>query len=282
MNWNLAVEKNHEALKRILSMLIAMVGMGADGASGSSGATLSDTLPRHLHRFVLRLLRPAEAAARRLIIIAARGLVVKLPMVYERRQRPEKATPNWHSAIGIAIRPGMLPERATARKPKRLLNLSLSLLDPMKRFGIRRRQANPAVLPQIRLLGVDGPIIPFFRRPEPPPPPSPPAPSPDDPLDATSIHRRLDALRRALDDLPGQALRMARWQARRDGRSAREREGNRATPYAENASQPKRRFQRISPMRPGRPPGWRKKQNHYVYEVLNELHGLAVWARDGP
>ena len=32
------------------------------------------TLPRHLHRAILRLLRPAEAAARRLIIVAARNL----------------------------------------------------------------------------------------------------------------------------------------------------------------------------------------------------------------
>jgi hypothetical protein len=45
-------------------------------------------------------------------------------------------------------------------------------------------------------------------------------------------------------------------------------------------AQPKRRFHRISPMRPGRPPGWRKRQNHEVYEVLNELHGLAVWASE--
>ncbi len=41
-----------------------------------------------------------------------------------------------------------------------------------------------------------------------------------------------------------------------------------------------RRFHRTSPMRPGRPPGWRKRQNHEVYEVLNELHGLAVWASE--
>jgi hypothetical protein len=41
-----------------------------------------------------------------------------------------------------------------------------------------------------------------------------------------------------------------------------------------------RRFHRTSPIRPGRPPGWRKRQNHEVYEVLNELHGLAVWASE--
>jgi hypothetical protein len=45
-------------------------------------------------------------------------------------------------------------------------------------------------------------------------------------------------------------------------------------------AQPERRFHRSSPMRPGRPPGWRKRQNHEVYDVLNELHGLAVWASE--
>ena len=41
-------------------------------------------------------------------------------------------------------------------------------------------------------------------------------PLPDDPLDAGRLGRRLDALARALDDLPGQARRFARWKARRD------------------------------------------------------------------
>ena len=40
------------------------------------------------------------------------------------------------------------------------------------------------------------------------------------------------------------------------------------------------RFRRLSPMRPGRPPGWHRRPTHPVYDVLNELHGLAVWARE--
>jgi hypothetical protein len=46
--------------------------------------------------------------------------------------------------------------------------------------------------------------------------------------------------------------------------------------------QRKDRFQRLSPMRPGRPPGWCRQPTHRVYEVLNELHGLAVWAQERP
>ncbi len=103
MDWTLAIEKNREALKRILAMLVAMVTAANGGSAGgqftffpqvdapsqnpalaeksklSPAPTPAPTLPRHLHRLVLRLLRPAEAATRRLIIIAARGLVVELP-----------------------------------------------------------------------------------------------------------------------------------------------------------------------------------------------------------
>src|SRR5690606_940539 len=46
------------------------------------------TLPRHLWLAILRLLRPAEAAARRLIIAAARGLTVTLPPPRQRQPKP--------------------------------------------------------------------------------------------------------------------------------------------------------------------------------------------------
>ena len=67
MDWNAAIERHRDTLKCILAALVAMAGL-ADGRAG--------TLPRHLHRAVLRLLRPAEAATRRLVIVAARGIVV--------------------------------------------------------------------------------------------------------------------------------------------------------------------------------------------------------------
>src|SRR5688572_23781854 len=80
MDWNAAIEKNREALKRVLAMLVAMAGIasGPHPEVPASGEPRR-TLPRHLHRAVLSLLRPAEAAARRLIIVAARGIVVALP-----------------------------------------------------------------------------------------------------------------------------------------------------------------------------------------------------------
>jgi hypothetical protein len=75
MDWNAAIERNREALKRVLAMLVAMAEL----------AGVRPTLPRHLHRAVLRLLRPAEAAARRLVIVAARGMVVAVASGRQRR-----------------------------------------------------------------------------------------------------------------------------------------------------------------------------------------------------
>src|SRR5437868_3963503 len=69
-NWDLALKHNSEALKGIIATLFAMLGLG-------DNATVS-RIPKPLHRAVLLVLRPAESAVRRLIVIAARGLVVKV------------------------------------------------------------------------------------------------------------------------------------------------------------------------------------------------------------
>jgi hypothetical protein len=81
--------------------------------------------------------------------------------------------------------------------------------------------------------------------------------SEDKPLDATHIGQRLNALIRALDNLSHQAHRLMRWQQKRDA--------------ALKANHPTR----ISPMRPGLPPGWRERKVHEIDEVLRECHGLA-------
>jgi hypothetical protein len=84
-------------------------------------------------------------------------------------------------------------------------------------------------------------------------------PPPDGLVNSERLSRRLQALKLALDDLPRQARRLARWRARR-----------------ENMPSPK--F--TSPLRPGRPPGYRRKPVHEVDEVLIECHGLACYAME--
>ncbi len=190
MEWKLAIEKNREALRRILAMLVAMVTAangGSAGAQSSAGGqftffprvdapsqnpalaekrklspapTPAPTLPRHLHRLVLRLLRPAEAATRRLIIIAARGLVVELspPRLRAAKLKPALNRSNGFGT-GVVIRPGPLPEWARALAPKRSSAVSLPLFDPLKRFGVRRRSVKPSAMPRIR--SFDDPRIPL-------------------------------------------------------------------------------------------------------------------------
>jgi hypothetical protein len=282
MDWHLAIEKNCEALKRILAMIFAMVG-GTEMRDG----VRPTTLPRHLHRFVLSLLRPAEAAARRLVIVAARGLVVELAP--PRQQKPKPRSIFVRNGVGTGIvRKGSLQDRASA--PPRAL--ALPLFDPLKRFGARRSYVKSSAVPHIR--SFDDVRAPLFQQPR---RPAPPPPTPDDPLDAGRLHRRLDAIASALDDLPRHAKRLARWQARRDAWLNQEGSGGadrhptpalRADPPPGGegsrpvAAKGKPRILRLSPMRPGRPPGWRRRPTHPVHDVLTELHGLAVWAQERP
>jgi hypothetical protein len=189
MNWNLAVEKNREALKRILVTLLAMMG----------AASRPTMLPRNIHRLILRLLRPAEAATRRLIIIAARALVVE--------SRPAAMpTPTSGSSRGLQRgAPGH------TRTPARIARGAyfFSLLDPLIRAKNDCRDAKPKSAASVNIFGLR---IPLLQR-----APAPASPRlPDDPLDAGNLARRLEAIGQALDDLPYQARRLARWQARRD------------------------------------------------------------------
>jgi hypothetical protein len=134
MDWEGAIEWNRQALTRILAAIVAMAGLAGGDQPGM--------LPRHLHRAVQRLLRPAEAATRRLIIAAARGIVVTPPRPRPRKPEPETMEPLLRS-LGIAvvmsradIEAAAAARRAAARRAAlraaRSRTLSLPLLDPLR------------------------------------------------------------------------------------------------------------------------------------------------------
>ena len=130
MDWARAIEINQTALTRIVAALIAMVGLAAEGAVAR--------LPRPLYRRALSILRPAESAVRRLIIIAARGVVVKPYCV---RPMPK----------------GLMLAKVGARA-------SFQLFDSRKRFcSVRRRSAGPKPEPRVFVFGAD-PLVPLFQR----------------------------------------------------------------------------------------------------------------------
>jgi hypothetical protein len=250
MDWNAAIEKNREALKRILAALVAMAGL----AGGS-------TLPRYLHTAVLRLLRSAESSVRRLIIVAARSIVMAPPS--PSRWRKAKSAPTiLRSGVGTGIlMPVGVPGPPPLTRP-----LALPLFDRLPRWETRPRRPVATSVPRISVPGITTrfPIVP--RR----------LPAHNDPVDATRLGLRFAALASALDDLPRQAKRFARWRARRDAIRAEER--NRDADAPRLPYRPHRNW----PLRPGRPPGWRRKPEHEVHEVLNVVHGLAFWALERP
>ena len=210
MDWNAAIERHRTALKRVLVTLAALAGLGnrqlAIGSRQSEPAQADGsildcllptaeclTLPRHLHRAVLRLLRPAEAAARRLVIVAAKDM--EIPPVSSSHR----------------VRGGEVARAARRSGGKQI---ALPLTDPLRRSPERRcLAASQTGMPRISIPGWSVPA------------PLPVPPSPDDAIDATRLTQRLAALTRVLDDLPREARRFARWRARGARQATRPKRG---------------------------------------------------------
>jgi hypothetical protein len=216
MNWEQAIERQREALTRIIAALFAMLGL-AEGGSLSR-------LPLPHYRAVLRVLYPAESAVRRLIVVVARGLNVKLP-----GRRP-------------------LPQSLKSLRRKQAGRASFQLCDPRHSFNSEPRRSGPVFEPRIHAF-FGGELVTILGR-----SPMQPVPQEDANIDATRLARRLSAIKSALENLPREARRLARWQARR-------------------AAMPPEKFRKA--IRPGRPPGHRKQSLHEVDEVLKDCHWLA-------
>lgn len=218
MDWARAIAINQTALMRIVAEIFALLGLAAGGTV--------ERLPQALYQRAWRLLRPTESALRRLIVIAARGLVVKLS--------PKRAMPK-----GLKIE-----RKAAGRMSFRLFDKRrqfdfIQPQDPLfvtvktysnNRFNLFERYARQGLLQQEQ------------------------KPEQNESVNAISLSRRLAAVHNALNNLPRQAQRMARWQARR-----------------KLLEKPK--F--ILPLRPGRPPGQRPKPRLEIDYVLQECHALA-------
>ncbi len=176
-SWEGVIERNTILLKAIVESLLAMLGGAARLKPG-------------VYRRVLHSLRPTESAVRRLIVIAARGLVVK-PMA-----------------------PRTKPAGRITGRGKRF-GLSFPLFDTRKSFPELRQKRVKRVTPRFYLVGSDPTVAAIWAARRVPVAPAPPAPPPDGLVDAARIARRLQALTSALADLPRQAKRLARWRLKR-------------------------------------------------------------------
>jgi hypothetical protein len=163
MDWTLAIARNRDALLRIVAGLYVLAGL--------TGGQIADVLPRAIYHAILRVLRPAESAVRRLIMIAARGLVLV----------PRAAR------AGLV---GPVPKASADKGSGDGRISSFCLIDPLKRFVPFARNADDASfwgddpdneddgdasenMPSIRSLprvSVPGFFDPVFVPPQVPPP----------------------------------------------------------------------------------------------------------------
>ncbi len=136
-------------------------------------------------------------------------------------------------------------------------------MSPPSSFSIRshasccRAAGHPKrAVPRIHFFNTDGEFITIG-------PPMRPAKAParaksaDGMVNAARVIRRLEALDAALADIPRQAKRLVRWRMREE--------------RSENPSYK-------TPLRPGRPPGYRRRAVHLVDELLSECDWLALRA----
>jgi len=212
-----AIELNRYALLRIAAQLVSILSQPVGG--------MKESLPAYLYYRVLRILRPAESAVRRLIVMEAIGLELE-------PQHPRK-----DPSVGSArTKAKTLAGREPAADP------AFQLFDPFK------------PLPDSPWLTDDNKAAGHcFTL------PGSTAYEPDEPRDARSLGRRVRALFGALEYLPAQARRLARWRLKRQ------------------------RPRRLTSLRPGFPPGYRRgRPVHEVDEILRECQALLGWAQKPP
>ena len=238
MNWDEIIERNRERILLAIAPLLAVLGFDQ---------RRREEVPRHFHSFLITLLRPAESAVRRLIIIAAIGIVVKL------RLGASRAFP-----AGLAHRLKKALEEEEDRFP------AFPIIDPLKRFAPAdfgwaeewsQEWGKEQVVPRISVPGFSDTV---FPQPI-------PVPDRDDPIDTTSLLRRIRSLKSALDNLPRHARRLARWKAK-----------------GELARQPGTTWKpgRLSPFRPGPAPGKHVNEEREIDVILGDCHYFArkAWA----
>jgi hypothetical protein len=263
MNWQIAIGRNREALLSIIIVLMRSLGLTQGG--------MLTTLPFHLYRKALLIIRPAESALRRLIIMAAYELELRGFNLASRAGRPSPVLRTTSPGTGevkplevlrFSSRPLDKKKRKTGafnlapsgrgvseadgegffrrqnRTDEGQRHGSFQLIEPLKTFG-----AEPVDYNDFGATFGDN-TAPTTRVP------------------AVGLGRRLLALNHALTNIDKQARRLMRWYAMRDA--------------ALKQNQP----HRYSPMRPGLPPYAQKRPKREVELVLNECHSLAIYARE--
>lgn len=183
MDWTLALHRNHTMLRRLVAGLFLVAGIGEGGSVR--------VMPRYRRLALLSVLRPAESACRRVILLAVFvWSVTARPRPERRAQSPRGPSEKTQISKGLP---------------------AFGLVDPRKRFGLVQSGQGQRPRPRITVFGAGDA---GFDRSETGGPQGQSVPMPDDEIDAGRLCARLNALNAALADLPQQARRMAGREAR--------------------------------------------------------------------
>ena len=246
MDWDFSIERNREPLLRHVLGLFALIGLVEGG--------MVDRLSRPVYRRALTVLRSAESAVRRLIIVMARDIKVE--------PRPKRVMPKGL----VRSRKGRFQGKGNGQGNGQANAKAKNPAGPPSTCSTRKgapmparsaaaggaRVPSPAYVSSITIRGFRGSsgVNPRLR----------PAPAPqqvetvkDYTVSAKRLCRRLFAILGALTNMEREAERYARWR-----------------------DQPKeeRRPRRERALRFGWPPGWRIKSTHEVDDILKECHWL--------
>jgi hypothetical protein len=249
MDWDFSIARNRGMLLGIVAELFAMIGLVEGG--------MVDRISGPLYRKVAARVKAAEAAVRRLIIVAARNIKVE--------PRPKHPAPKgvFRSRNGtFQSKAGSGQSESKSKGERKSRPPSFPLCDPQVRSDAgqrhrRRRRTYKGPGPRVHFFGYDPRIPEFLRGPDPTRAPAPVVEHKvvvkDNTFSAKRLCRRLFAIMRALMNMEREAERYARF---------------RDQPVED------RRPRRERALRYGVPPGWRFKPTHEVYEVLKECHWL--------
>jgi hypothetical protein len=197
-DYDRAILRQSRKLYKVFLSLSAMADLYTEGR-------IAVPLPRATRNAILRLLRPAEAALCRLIVMVMHNMFA----------REGRAAPSWPQAGFGQGRLDALARRMPSF-PAGLSLLGLKFLKPSRRsslLGPRAVQSfdsasAPFLMRRLRNAAVPSPRFPARHAQS-----ACHKQSPDEPVSARALFKRLSALRHALQTLPHQARRLARWQA---------------------------------------------------------------------
>ncbi len=267
MDWSIVISRQKAALLAVVERMRTMAG-GVISPLCGGDKDAAPFIPRLLTLAILRLLRPAESAARRLIVIVAAGLKDRVRSASEGNGKPNRPLPDFSS----------FAKTQSPRPPAFRLFDTPWVMVP-RAFGQGRR-----AVPRVSFLGWDraaAPLSPLAGEMSPKAteggkvtakaPPSvccadiSPARG-----ESGALHRRISALHFALNTLPAQARRLKRIMAARE-KSVAEKAAKGLAPGSTKNPLP------LGPIRPGRPPGHIAKPRNEADLILKDCQDLALY-----